>query len=48
MMVRDFQSIVGIEAREQFMEMENVLHDYLIACGGGGSNGMDLIYRLFR
>lgn len=42
MMVRDFQSIVGIEAREQFMEMENVLPDYLIACVGGGSNAMGL------
>lgn len=42
MMVRDFQSIVGIEAREQFMSMENVLPDYLIACVGGGSNAIGL------
>jgi len=42
MMVRDFQAIVGTEAREQFMTMENVLPDYLIACVGGGSNAMGL------
>ena len=42
MMVRDFQAIVGNEAREQFMDMESVLPDYLIACVGGGSNAMGL------
>ena len=42
MMVRDFQANVGTEAREQFMTMENVLPDYLIACVGGGSNAMGL------
>lgn len=42
MMVRDFQSIVGTEARAQFMAMEDVLPDYLIACVGGGSNAMGL------
>ena len=42
MMVRDFQAIVGTEAREQFMTMENVLPDYLIAWVGGGSNAMGL------
>ncbi|MCU7818509.1 MAG: tryptophan synthase subunit beta [gamma proteobacterium symbiont of Lucinoma myriamae] len=42
MMVRDFQSIVGTEARAQFMDMESVLPDYLIACVGGGSNAMGL------
>ncbi len=42
MMVRDFQAIVGTEAREQFMTMENVLPDYLIACVGGGSNAIGL------
>jgi len=42
MMVRDFQSIVGIEARAQFMAMEDVLPDYLIACVGGGSNAIGL------
>ena len=42
MMVRDFQTIVGTEARAQFMAMEDVLPDYLIACVGGGSNAMGL------
>ena len=42
MMVRDFQAIVGVEAREQFMSMESVLPDYLVACVGGGSNAMGL------
>ena len=42
MMVRDFQSIVGTEARAQFLEMEDVLPDYLIACVGGGSNAIGL------
>jgi len=40
--VRDFQSIVGKEAREQFLKMENALPDTLIACVGGGSNAMGL------
>ncbi|MDY6065790.1 MAG: tryptophan synthase subunit beta [Finegoldia sp.] len=40
MMVRDFQSIVGIEAREQFIEMTGSLPDCLVACVGGGSNAM--------
>ena len=38
MMVRDFQSIVGIEAREQFLEMTGELPDAVVACLGGGSN----------
>lgn len=42
MMVRDFQSIVGTEARAQFMDMEDTLPDYLVACVGGGSNAMGL------
>lgn len=37
-MVRDFQSIVGIEAREQFLEMTGELPDAIAACVGGGSN----------
>ncbi len=40
MMVRDFQSIVGIEAREQFVEMTGELPDAIVACVGGGSNAM--------
>jgi len=42
MMVRDFQQIVGIEAREQFQAMTGNLPDNLVACVGGGSNAMGL------
>ncbi|MDU3180994.1 MAG: tryptophan synthase subunit beta [Lachnospiraceae bacterium] len=42
MMVRDFQSIVGIEAREQFLDMEGKLPDAVVACVGGGSNAMGI------
>ncbi len=42
MMVRDFQSIVGREARQQFREMTGSLPDNLVACVGGGSNAMGL------
>lgn len=42
MMVRDFQRIVGIEAREQFYEMTGELPDSIVACVGGGSNAMGL------
>ncbi|HNZ72652.1 MAG TPA: tryptophan synthase subunit beta [Prolixibacteraceae bacterium] len=38
MMVRDFQRVVGIEAREQFYEMTGELPDNVVACVGGGSN----------
>ena len=40
MMVRDFQSVVGIEAREQFLGMTGELPDAIVACVGGGSNSM--------
>lgn len=42
MMVRDFQSVVGIEAREQFLSMTGHLPDALVACVGGGSNAAGL------
>lgn len=42
MMVRDFQRVVGIEAREQFLDMTGELPDNLVACVGGGSNAMGL------
>ncbi len=42
MMVRDFQSVVGIEAREQFLEMTGELPDAVVACVGGGSNSMGM------
>ena len=38
MMVREFQSVVGMEAREQFLEMTGELPDAVVACVGGGSN----------
>ena len=44
MLVRDFQSVIGKEARRQILEKENRLADYLIACVGGGSNAMGLFY----
>lgn len=43
-MVRDFQSVIGIEAREQMMEAEGRLPDSLVACIGGGSNAMGLFH----
>jgi tryptophan synthase beta chain len=42
MMVRDFQRVVGVEAREQFLEMTGELPDNVVACVGGGSNAMGL------
>jgi tryptophan synthase beta chain len=44
MMVRDFQSVIGREAREQIIEAEGRLPDTLVACIGGGSNAMGLFY----
>ena len=43
-MVRDFQSIIGRETREQMQEMEGRLPDSLVACVGGGSNAMGLFH----
>ena len=43
-MVRDFQAVIGKEAKEQMMEAEGRLPDALIACIGGGSNAMGLFY----
>ncbi|OTN89005.1 tryptophan synthase beta chain [Enterococcus sp. 7E2_DIV0204] len=42
--VRDYQSIIGIEARRQFLEVENKLPDAVVACVGGGSNAMGIFY----
>jgi len=44
MMVRDFQSVIGEEAKEQIMEKEGRLPDLLMACIGGGSNAIGLFY----
>ena len=43
-MVRDFQAVIGREARKQFLKKEGTLPDYLLACVGGGSNAMGLFY----
>ena len=48
MMVRDFQSVIGTEARRQIVKKEGRLPDYLVACVGGGSNAMGLFYPFVR
>jgi tryptophan synthase beta chain len=44
MMVRDFQSVIGLETKKQIRAAEGRLPDYLVACIGGGSNAMGLFY----
>jgi len=44
LMVRDFQSVIGRETREQILQLENRLPDLLIACVGGGSNSIGLFH----
>jgi tryptophan synthase beta subunit len=44
MLVRDFQSVIGIEARAQSLEQIGRLPDYVVACVGGGSNAMGIFY----
>lgn len=48
MMVRDFQSIIGVETRQQILKAEDRLPDCLIACVGGGSNSIGLFYVFFK
>ena len=48
MMVRDFQAIIGREAREQLMSSIGRLPDYAVACVGGGSNAMGLFYEFVK
>lgn len=48
MMVRDFQRVVGIEAKEQFFEMTGELPDKVVACVGGGSNAMGIFSAFFE
>ncbi|HXB13580.1 MAG TPA: tryptophan synthase subunit beta [Bacteroidia bacterium] len=43
-MVRDFQSVIGVEARKQILQKEKRLPDYLVACVGGGSNSIGLFH----
>jgi tryptophan synthase beta chain len=47
-MVRDFQSVIGRETRQQIMEAEGRLPDSLVACVGGGSNAMGLFYEFLN
>ncbi|AFM39908.1 tryptophan synthase, beta subunit [Desulfosporosinus acidiphilus SJ4] len=44
MIVRDFQSVISEEAREQILELEGKLPDVVMACVGGGSNAMGMFY----
>jgi len=44
MMVRDFQSVIGKETREQILQLEYRLPDAIVACVGGGSNAMGIFY----
>jgi tryptophan synthase beta chain len=44
MMVRDFQSVIGREARQQMLEAEGKLPDAVVACVGGGSNSMGIFH----
>lgn len=48
MMVRDFQAVIGREARRQILRKEGRLPDYLVACVGGGSNAMGLFHPFFN
>ena len=48
MMVRDFQSIIGVEARHQILEREGRPPDFLVACVGGGSNAIGLFHPFLR
>lgn len=48
LMVRDFQSIIGKEARQQILEKEGRLPDCLIACVGGGSNAIGLFHEFLN
>jgi tryptophan synthase beta chain len=48
MIVRDFQSVIGKEAKKQILEKEKKLPNYLIACVGGGSNSIGLFHPFFK
>ncbi len=47
-MVRDFQAVIGREAKKQIIKTEDRLPDYLIACVGGGSNAIGLFYEFLN
>ena len=48
MMVRDFHSVIGKEAKQQILERENRLPDELVACVGGGSNAIGLFFEFLE
>ena len=48
MIVRDFQSVIGREARKQIVQKENRLPDVLVACVNGGSNAIGLFYPFIK
>jgi tryptophan synthase beta chain len=48
LMVRDFQSVIGRETREQIINAEDRLPDYLVACVGGGSNSIGLFQEFLK
>lgn len=48
MIVRDFQSVIGKEAKEQILKVENQLPNYVVACVGGGSNAMGIFHEFIQ
>ncbi|MCQ9208426.1 MAG: tryptophan synthase subunit beta [Omnitrophica bacterium] len=48
LMVRDFQAVIGQEARRQILQLEKRLPNYLVACVGGGSNSLGLFHPFFK
>ena len=48
LMVREFQSVIGKEAREQILDAEGRLPDYIIACVGGGSNAIGIFHPFYN
>ena len=48
MMVRDFQAVIGREARKDILAKEKRMPDYLVACVGGGSNAMGMFYAFLK
>ncbi|MFA6078379.1 MAG: tryptophan synthase subunit beta [Candidatus Omnitrophota bacterium] len=48
MIVREFQSVIGLETKKQFMKTMGRLPDYAVACIGGGSNAMGLFYPFIK
>ena len=48
LMVREFQSVIGREAKKQFQQKERRLPNYLLACVGGGSNAMGLFHPFYK